>query len=56
MKSALLVFAIWVYFIIAWVVNLVQFINQDFEAPYKGEVIRAVGVFIPPTASITVWF
>lgn len=28
----------------------------DFESSYKCEVIHGVGVVIPPTAYITVWF
>lgn len=39
-----------------WVMNLVKLCKCDFDAPYKGEVIHAVGVFVPPTAVITVWF
>lgn len=52
-------FMIIVYILLAlvsWVINLSQLINCDFEAPYKCEVIHAVGVFIPPTQVITVFF
>lgn len=47
---------IWAYFVIAWVVNLIKFINCDFEAPYKEEIIHAIGVFSGFGAGITVWF
>ena len=41
--------------VVAWGVNLYKLTQCDFEAPYKGEVIHAVGL-IGPTALITVWF
>ena len=39
----------------AWCVNLYKLINCDFEAPYKGEIVHAIGL-IPPAALVTVWF
>lgn len=30
--------------------------NCDFESDYKCEVIHGIGVVIPPSAFITVWF
>lgn len=41
---------------VAYVVNVIKFIQQDFEAPYKSEVIHGIGVVVPPAASVTVWF
>jgi hypothetical protein len=38
-----------------WCINLVKLINCDFKAPYKGEVIHAIGL-VPPAFLITVWF
>ncbi len=38
-----------------WCVNLYKLTQCDFEAPYKGEVIHAVGL-IGPAAVVTVWF
>lgn len=46
----------WAYFGITWIVNLIQFIQCDFAEPYKEEVIKALGVFIPGVSGITVWF
>lgn len=37
---------------LGWGINLVKFANSDFEAPYKSEVIRGVGVFIPPVGIV----
>ena len=46
---------IWLFFIVTWVINLVQFCKCDFEQPLKKEVIKGVGVFIPPAAAVTVF-
>jgi hypothetical protein len=42
--------------VVAYVVNFLKFIENDFEAPYKSEIINGIGVFMPPSAIITVWF
>jgi hypothetical protein len=44
----------WLFFVICWIVNLVQLINCDFEAPYKKEVIKAIGV-CTGVSFVTVW-
>ena len=48
--------AIWAAFAIAWVVNVYQFVNCDFESDYECEVIHAVGVVLPVASAVTVWF
>ena len=45
-----------VLMMVAYVVNFIKFIDNDFEAPYKSEIVNGIGVFLPPAASITVWF
>jgi hypothetical protein len=35
-----------------WVRNVVRFCNCDFEAPYKAEVIRGVGIFVVPVGIV----
>jgi hypothetical protein len=45
-----------VLMLVAYVVNFVKFIENDFEAPYKSEIVNGIGVFMPPAAVITVWF
>ena len=52
----LLPFIIYAYFIICWIVNLVQFIQCDFEPSYKDEIIKGIGVLAAPLAGVTVWF
>lgn len=37
---------------VGWIKNLSKLANCDFEAPYKTEVIRAVGVPIVPVGVI----
>ena len=41
---------------ITWLTNLVQLFNCDFEGPFKEEVVHAVGVFVPLTSFITVFY
>ena len=38
-----------------WVGNLVKLARCDFEPPYRGEIIHAIGI-IPAAAVVTVWF
>lgn len=40
-------------FILAWVWNIVLFIQSDFKAPYKREVIRGIGIVFVPLGGIT---
>lgn len=37
-----------------WIANFVKLTRCDFEAPYKGEAIHAVGL-IPVLSLATVW-
>ena len=37
-----------------WVKNIVKLSSCDFKAPYKAEVIHAVGI-IPPVGMVTGW-
>lgn len=39
-----------------YVMNIVKIFGTDFASPYKAEVIRAVGVFVPPVGAIAGWF
>ena len=40
---------------VAWIGNIVKLLDCDFDAPFKGEFIHAVGLFIPYAAVGTVW-
>jgi|TARA_R110000765_G_scaffold30165_2_gene71469 hypothetical protein len=31
-----------------WILNIIELLKCDFEPSYKEEVIRTVGVFVPP--------
>ncbi len=37
-----------------WIKNIIKLSDCDFKAPYKAEVIHAVGI-IPPVGMITGW-
>ncbi len=39
----------------SWIGNLYKLTQCDFESPWKGEAIHAVGLF-GPASLITVWF
>jgi len=45
-----------VVFIGAWIYNLNQLLDCDFESDYKCEVVHIAGVLIPPVSLVTVWF
>ena len=40
---------------IAWGVNVYKLTQCGFEAPYKAEAIRVVGVVVPPVSIVTAW-
>jgi hypothetical protein len=43
-----------IVFVTGWVKNIIKLSECDFEAPYKAEVIYAVGLF-PLVGAITGW-
>lgn len=45
-----------VFLIGGWILNAIKFASCDFESDYRCEVLHGVGVFIPPTSIVTVWF
>lgn len=42
--------------LVFWLWNFVKFTSCDFEPNYRCEVIHGVGIIVPPTAMVTVWF
>lgn len=42
----------WLTCIASWTINIVKLFDCDFEAPYKAEFIRAVGIPIAPVGAI----
>jgi hypothetical protein len=40
---------------IGWVNNIVHICKADFEAPYKNEVLRCVGVPLAPLGVVLGW-
>lgn len=47
---------LWLYGIVAWIVNLGMFFRCDFTSPYKEEVIHLIGILIPFASMVTIWF
>lgn len=43
------------FFVVAWIWNLVKLTSCDFESPYKCEVLHGIGVVIAPLSIGTVW-
>ena len=50
------VFIFYLLYFVSWIFNLIQLCMCDFDAPYKEEIIHAVGVFVPYTSFVTMWF
>ena len=38
--------------IVGWILNIVNFVQCDFEAPYKCEIVRAIGIPVAPIGGI----
>ena len=45
----------WLFVAVSWITNLVKFVKCDFEAPYKTEIIRSIGIPIPVVGMVTAW-
>ena len=37
---------------VGWIINVVSLCQCDFEPSYKAEVIRGIGVLVPPVGGI----
>lgn len=40
---------------VGWGLNIVKLCQCDFEAPYKAEVVRAIGIPIPLVGAVAGW-
>ena len=38
---------------VGWCMNVYKFCKCDFDAPYKAEIIRGVGIAVAPMGAIT---
>jgi len=45
-----------IFSVLSWPINLYRLTGCDFESDYKCEIMHGVGVVIPPSSFITVWF
>lgn len=43
-----------VFVVFCWAMNFVKFTENDFEPPYKGEIIHGIGI-IPIISCFTCW-
>ncbi len=41
--------------LIGWTLNVVKLCRCDFKPSYRSEVIRGLGVVVPPIGAITGW-
>lgn len=37
---------------VGWVLNLIHLVGSDFKAPYKNEIVRTIGVVVPPVGMV----
>ena len=51
--SLYLALPVWIFG--SWGVNLYKLVKCDWEAPYKEEVIRSIGVPVVPLSLVTCW-
>ena len=60
MKETFIFYIIYIvlvlYGAVAYIANLIQLFNCDFEGPWKEEIIHLMGALLPPISMITVWF
>jgi len=48
----MLVSVLLVSFPVGYIANIVKLSDCDFKAPYKAEIIRGVGIVIPPVGYV----
>lgn len=51
-KFGCIIIAVYVLAFAGWCSNIVKLSNCDFERPYIEEVLRTIGVIIPPIGAI----
>jgi hypothetical protein len=47
-----LLILITIVLMLGWFVNIIRFFQCDFDTPLKEEVIRGVGIFVPPVGGV----
>jgi len=53
MKTGIIIWLIVIIlYAVGWIGNIVKLCHNDFEAPYKSEVIRGCGVVVGPVGAI----
>lgn len=54
MGAIRLVFFVWLFAVMCWIGNIYKLTQCDFKAPWKGEVVHAIGL-MPLVNIVTVW-
>ena len=52
MKAIIINIVLGLIMLVGYGMNIVKIFGTDFEPPYKAEVIRVVGIFVPPVGVI----
>ena len=52
MKEGIIAIFIWLIIIFGWIRNIYKLTQCDFDAPYKTEVLRSVGIVVFPLGFI----
>lgn len=55
MKELIFLVAFYTYLFGSWIVNLIQFLQCDFQGPWKDEIVKGIGVLLFPANCVTVW-
>ncbi len=48
----LVILLVGIFGVIGYITNIVRFCGCDFEAPWRTEIIRGVGIFVPPLGAV----
>lgn len=51
--TMLCIIGIYALIVIGYFTNIYKLCNNDFEAPYKEEAIRTIGICVPPIGIVT---
>lgn len=47
-----LLILITIVLMLGWFVNIIRFFQCDFDTPFREEVVRGVGIFVPPVGGV----
>ena len=53
-KTTAFMLVFWLVVVVGWAGNIYKLVHLDFEAPYKAEIVRSLGV-LPPVGAVVFW-